>query len=345
MAAIIILTIWPENLLEPGFQMSFAATTGLVVVFRGLKDVRWWQAMYHGRWRYIQPVIGLLGSSLVAGLATAPFAAYHFNQVAHYGLIANVISLPLMSLAVMPCAVMAAVLWPLGLHGIALWGMGQGIAAILAVAAWVSGLGGAVSLIPQAPPYSLMIFVLGAMLIILLRDRMRWVAAPLIVTSLILWGQGTRPDVLVTGNGRLVGVLDDGKRALNRKRGNGFAARTWLENDGLLFDQKKNAALFAAPNVDRFIHAVGDDLIFYLWGKKLDPYELDDLCREYTVLIAPQWDENVGGECEFWGKKRLRYDGSLSFAASKDGLEIKTARQEGGKRLWNSYRLRKVRGI
>lgn len=310
MAAIIILTIWPENLLEPGFQMSFAATIGLVVVFRGLKDVRWWQAMYHGRWRYIQPVIGLLGSSLVAGLATAPFAAYHFNQVAHYGLIANVISLPLMSLVVMPCAVMAAVLWPLGLHGIALWSMGQGIAAILAVAAWVSGLGGAVSLIPQAPPYSLMIFVLGAMLIILLRDRLRWVAAPLIVTSLIQWGQGTRPDVLVTGNGRLVGVLDDGKRALNRKRGNGFAARTWLENDGLLFDQKKNAALFAAPNVDRFIHAVGDDHIFYLWGKK-----------------------------------RLRYDGSLSFAASKDGLEIKTARQEGGKRLWNSYRLRKARGI
>lgn len=240
---------------------------------------------------------------------------------------------------------MAAVLWPLGLHGIALWGMGQGIAAILAVAAWVSGLGGAVSLIPQAPPYSLMIFVLGAMLIILLRDRMRWVAAPLIVTSLILWGQGTRPDVLVTGNGRLVGILDHGERALNRKRGNGFAARTWLENDGLLFDQQKNAALFAAPNVDRFIHAVGDDHIFYLWGKKLDPLELDDLCRQYTVLIAPQWDENVGGECEFWGKKRLRYDGSLSFAASNDGLEIKTARQEGGKRLWNSYRLRKARGI
>ena len=345
MAAIIILAIWPENLLEPGFQMSFAATIALVVVFRGLKDVRWWQAMYHGRWRYVQPLIGLVGSSLVAGAATAPFAAYHFNQVAHYGLIANVISLPLMSMAVMPFAVLAAVLFPLGLHGFALWGMGQGIAAILTVAAWVSGLGGAVSLVPQAPPYSLMVFVMGAVLIILLRDRTRWVAAPLIITSVILWGQGNRPDVLVTGNGRLVGVMIDGKRALNRKRGNGFAARSWLENDGLLFDQEKNAALFDAPNDDRFVQTVGDDRIFYLWGKKLDPLELDDLCREYDVLIAPQWDERVEGKCAFWGKRRLLYDGSLSFEAGKEGLQIKTARDEGGERFWNSYRLRKKRGI
>ena len=345
MAAIIILTIWPENLLEPGFQMSFAATIALVVVFRGLKDVAWWKAMYHGPWRYFQPLIGLIGSSLVAGAATAPFSAYHFNQVAHYGLIANVISLPLMSMAVMPCAVLAFVLFPVGLHGVALWGIGKGIAAILAVAAWVSGLGGAVSLVPQPPPFSLMVFVLGAVLIILLRDRMRWFAAPLIIISIVLWGQSNRPDVLVTGNGRLVGILDDGTRVLNRKRGNGFAARSWLENDGLLFDQKKNASLFDAPNVDRFVQAVGDDRIFYLWGKKLDPYKLDDLCREYEVLIAPQWDERVDGKCAFWGKKRLRYDGALSFNAGAEGLQIKTARQEGGRRLWNSYRLRKARGI
>ena len=72
---------------------------------------------------------------------------------------------------------------------------------------------------------------------------------------------------------------------------------------------------------------------------------MDDLCREYEVLIAPQWDERVDGKCAFWGKKRLRYDGALSFNAGAEGLQIKTARQEGGRRLWNSYRLRKARGI
>ena len=237
MAAIIILSIWPENLLELGFQMSFPATIALVVVFRGLKNVCWWQAMYRGRWRYVQPLVGLIGSSLVAGAATAPFAAYHFNQVAHYGLIANVVSLPLMSLAVMPCAVLAFFLWPFGLHGLALWRMDHGIAAILTVAAWVSGLGGAVSLVTQAPPFLLMIFVTGAILAIFLRGHIRWLATPLIVTAGVLWGQGDRPDVLITGNGRLVVVMQDGQRALNRKRGNGFVARSWLKNYGLQFDK------------------------------------------------------------------------------------------------------------
>ncbi len=345
MAAIIILTIWPENLLEPGFQMSFAATIALVVVFRGLKNVRWWKAMYHGRWRYIQPLVGLIGSSLVAGAATAPFAAYHFNQVAHYGLIANVISLPLMSLIVMPCAVLAGVLWPVGLHGVALWGMGQGISAILNMAEWVSGLGGAVSLVPQAPPYALMVFVVGTIVLILFRRTVRLFGIPVVMAAVLLWTQGHRPDVLVTGNGRLVGVMQDGERALNRKRGNGFAARSWLENDGLFFDQIKSAALFEAPNVDRFIQKVGDATIFYLWGKKLDLDELFDICREYDVLIAPQWRETVSGQCMYWGERELRYDGSLSFEDTPEGLKIETARQNGGKRLWNSYRLRKTRGI
>jgi competence protein ComEC len=345
MAAVIILVLWPENLLQPGFQMSFAATIALVVVFRGLKDVKWWKSMYYGRWRYVQPLVGLIGSSLVAGAATAPFAAYHFNQVAHYGLIANVISLPLMSLIVMPCAVLAAVLWPIGLHGVALWGMAKGISAILTMAAWVSGLGGAVSLVAQPPPFALMIFVFGAVIIILLRGRSRWLGGAMILGSAIFWTQGNRPDVLVTGNGRLVGILQDGERVLNRKRGNGFAARTWMENDGLVFDQVKNAASFDLPNVDRFVLPIGNSKLFYLWGKKLDPSELNDLCRQYDVLIAPQWKEPVYESCEFWGERRLRYDGSLAFEASEQGLQIETARQVSGRRIWNSYKLRKERGI
>jgi len=292
MAATVILLIWPENLMEPGFQMSFAATTALVVAFRALKDVRWWRAMYYGRWRYVQPIAGLLGSSLVAGAATAPFAAYHFNQVAHYGLLANMISLPLMSLVVMPCAVLAAVLWPFGLQGLALWGMGKGITMILAMAEFVSGLGGAVSLVVQAQPFALMAFVLGAVWVILTRDRVRFMAMPLLAISAFLWMQSDRPDVLVTANGRLVGVLGADTRALNRKRGNGFAARSWVENDGYAFDQQASAAVFPAKNDDRFMHRIGAGTLFYLWGKKLNVDELDDLCRQYSVLIAPPENRN-----------------------------------------------------
>jgi len=85
--------------------------------------------------------------------------------------------------------------------------------------------------------------------------------------------------------------------------------------------------------------------MFYLWGKKLNVDELDDLCRHHNVLIAPQWKEPVVGDCEFWGEKRLRYDGSLALIDTKEGLKIETARQITGRRLWNSYYLRKERGV
>lgn len=78
----------------------------------------------------------------------------------------------------------------------------------------------------------------------------------------------------------------------------------------------------------RFVQKVGNGRIFYLWGTKLNPDELIDLCREYDVLIAPQWDERVDGKCAFWGKKRLRYDESLAFEGDENGLQIETARQK-----------------
>ena len=46
-------------------------------------------------------------TSLVAGSATAPFSAFHFNAVAQYGLLANLLAIPAMGLVVMPAAVIA----------------------------------------------------------------------------------------------------------------------------------------------------------------------------------------------------------------------------------------------
>ena len=83
-------------------------------------------------------------SSLVAGLATAPIAAAHFNMVSQYGLLANLISVPLMGLVVMPAGVIGLMLMPFELEGAALWVMGQGLAWILGVADWVADFNDAV---------------------------------------------------------------------------------------------------------------------------------------------------------------------------------------------------------
>jgi competence protein ComEC len=54
-------------------------------------------------------IIGAVVSSVVAGLATAPIAAIHFNQISQIGYIDNVLTVPVMALIVAPAAVIALV--------------------------------------------------------------------------------------------------------------------------------------------------------------------------------------------------------------------------------------------
>ena len=141
-AGLVVLALRPEALAGPGFQMSFAATTALVVVFGWLSQHRpnsGWMAQ-----KWLRLALGVLVSSGIAGLATAPLGAAHFNQIAHYGLLANLAAVPLMGALIMPAAVIGICPMPFGLDGVPLWVMGQGLAWVLfvadTVAAWPSSL-------------------------------------------------------------------------------------------------------------------------------------------------------------------------------------------------------------
>ncbi|MGB2409501.1 MAG: ComEC/Rec2 family competence protein, partial [Paracoccaceae bacterium] len=73
-------------------------------------------------------------TSLIAGLATAPIAAAHFNQIVHYGLIANILSVPVMGALVAPGAILSVSLMPFGVEIIGLWIVDIGLGWILKVA-------------------------------------------------------------------------------------------------------------------------------------------------------------------------------------------------------------------
>jgi competence protein ComEC len=96
MAALAVLLITPESLVHPSFQMSFAATLALVAVYGN--GMAWGRpdaddsmsariALWGGR-----QIAALIIASLIAGLATTPYAAYHFHRAAPYGVIANLLA-------------------------------------------------------------------------------------------------------------------------------------------------------------------------------------------------------------------------------------------------------------
>ncbi len=252
LAALVILSLRPETLTGPGFQMSFAATTALVAAFGWLRDA--------GRPRLPRPlgaVLTVVISSFVAGSATAPFAMAHFNQFAQMGLIANVAAVPVMGTVVMPAAILAAVLAPFGAEQIGLMIMGQGIEWILTVAHWIGDRPQAVRPVMMPPAIVLPLMTLGALWLVLWRGALRGLGAVPLVLSIWMWGQAQRPDILISQDGALVGVMTPQGRSLSRDKGAGFVAGIWLANDGESADQPTAAAKWPTADQPKIHHIRG----------------------------------------------------------------------------------------
>jgi competence protein ComEC len=121
LAAMAILIVAPESLFDPSFEMSFAAVIGLVALYEWLAARRRYilfdvSPLWRGaRWG-VAIVLGTATTTLVAGAAITPFAVYHFHRMTHFGLLANMIAAPLVSLLIMPMALLSLIAMPLGLE-------------------------------------------------------------------------------------------------------------------------------------------------------------------------------------------------------------------------------------
>ncbi|MEM9810444.1 MAG: ComEC/Rec2 family competence protein, partial [Pseudomonadota bacterium] len=133
-AAIVIVLIRPEAVISAGFQMSFAAVVSLIAAFSFLEE-RFPRSEDRSAFTRVTGFIGGLAmTSIIAGLATAPFALFHFGQVATYGLLGNLLAMPIITLGVMPAAVLALFVMPLGLDGLIFVLVGRGIDLVLRIA-------------------------------------------------------------------------------------------------------------------------------------------------------------------------------------------------------------------
>ncbi len=328
LAAVIVLTLRPEALLEPGFQMSFAATVALVAGFEA------WAAREKRLPKPARPLAALLLSSLIAGTATAPFAAAHFNMVAHYGLLANTLAVPVMGMLVMPAAVFAAVLAPFGLHEIGLWLMRPGIEWIIFVAYWVAALPGAASYVPSPPPVVMPLMALGGLWLILWQGRARAAGLLPMAAAMALWIGTERPDLLVAGSGGLVGVMTAEGRALSKPRGDGFTADSWLENDGDRVAQEAahaRAGFAGEPGALSFPFGAGTAV--HLSGRGAAERVAEACAAADLVILAAEAEAPEG--CRLIDGGSLARTGTVALYAEGTGFRTVTVRDWIGRRPWN----------
>ena len=236
-AAIAVLLVAPQALVHPSFQMSFAATLALVAAYeRGLPwfstppETPWATriALWGGR-----EAVALIIASIVAGLATTLFAAFHFHRLAPYGVIANLLAMPIVSAWVMPAGLLALFAIPFGFDGFFWRLMGEGIDWMIAVALLVASLPGAVGRIGAFGMGPLMLGTAGLIVLCLLRTPIRFAGAALLVAATIWASRAPLPDIRVSSDGAIVAVRNgDGRLSIMKSRNDDFTIKEWLAADG-----------------------------------------------------------------------------------------------------------------
>ncbi len=234
-AALFVLARHPEQIVQPGFQMSFAATAALVALAevwpRRLSEISapWPIRLFQHLKDWV--VAGFM-VSLVAGTATGPFAIQHFNRTANYGLLANLIESPISSFITMPALAVGALLESVRLGGPFLVLAGWGVRATLTVSDFVARLPGAVVIIPSAPAVALPISFLGLMFACLWRGRLRWLGVP-VAAAVLLWPRADPPLVWVASDGTDVIVRNGARAVVLRADAKAFAVDLWTKRRGL----------------------------------------------------------------------------------------------------------------
>jgi len=337
LAAAIILVLRPESVIQPGFQMSFAAVVSLVAVAeweRARPQLEIGRGRFTGVRRYMR---GIAMTSLVGSLATAPFAAFHFERATHYAVLGNLLAMPIMGFVAMPAAAISVLLMPLHFDHVPLQIMGWGIEAMLSVGRWVSALPGSVSVVSAWPLSAMVCISLGGLWTALWRRNWRWLGLMPMVAGAALIFTARQPDILVSRDGATVAIRgEDGLLRLMQQPSDEYSAQEWLKRDG----DRRDASDVTATRTDGvrcdWNGCIGRLLNGSLIAVASRPSTLTEDCASAAIVVSAS---PVRGICE--GPKLVidRFavadNGAYAIWLDGDNMRVETVRQDRGDRPWS----------
>ena len=236
LAAFIILIYSPESLFSASFQMSFAASLSLISCFAYLTKTFKFYTSGSMQKRIAIYILSSIISTLVAGLATAPFAIFHFNQFSTYSLLTNLIAIPLTNFIIMPLGFAGMLLMFLNLESIALIPMGWGIRLMINTAHLISKLPASSFHIASYSSWGLALIATGGLLLCVMITPLRLIGIPLIIlglTSNNSYFRQENPDILIEGSARLFALKINNQYFFSSKAKARFIRNTWQQYLGI----------------------------------------------------------------------------------------------------------------
>lgn len=339
--ALFVLLLWPESLVGPSFQLSFAAITAIVALLEH-PHIR---ALLSRRDEGLSArtgrlLLGLLLTGLAVEIALAPIAIYHFHKAGLYGALANIAAIPLTTFVIMPLEALALLFDLAGMGAPFWWLTGQALGLLLWLAHAVAAAPGAVAALPSIPVGAFALMVSGGIWICLWRTGWRGLgAAPLLVGA--LWALATpTPDILVTNDGRHLAVrTSEGGYALLRERAGDYVRDVLAESAGFQgelsdFDALPGARCSADSCSVELIRGTRRWRLLAMRSNYfVEPGPLRRSCADADIVVSERWLPD-------WCRPRwlkldrslLRRTGGLSIVLADQ--RVTTVRIDGDAHPW-----------
>jgi len=300
-AAIAVMLFWPESVIGPSFQLSFAAVVAIVALHNAPAVERWReQARDWGAMRRILFAAGLLFlTGLVIELALMPLVLFHFHRAGIYGAAANLIAIPLTTLAVMPLLGLALLADLVGLGQPVWWLAARTIELLLEIARTTAASPGAVKAAPLVPPSLLAVIVAGGLWLALWSGRGRLLGLiPMTFGAFALLTLAP-PDVLVSADGYNVALRGKGGEVYLLRTSDSYARDAMLEVMGVRSEQAERSI----KSIDQWPSARCNADFCYLSGgsdknltsilvarqrSNADPQSLAAACAQSDLVISEQ---------------------------------------------------------
>ena len=330
LAALAVLALEPYALTTASFQLSFAAVAALVAVYEGLAPSLSELRSRLGRAPFF--LAATLLTTIVATLATAPFAAHHFGRIAAYGLAANLVAVPVAAFWIMPSAILATLAMPLGLQFWPLAVMETGIDAVLWTAETVSAWPGAVRHFPPLPAAGAVAAAGGGLWLCLWQSRWRLLGLAGLAAALAIQAGAHPPDLMADSDARLFARYTEDRLYLSKPRA-GFLGRVWTEAAGA-----KKASTAAPGSTGLSCDPLGcaaEGIAVILRHEALE----EDCRRAEIVLSAVTVSRRArrrycNEDALIVDRRRLRRLGAHAIRLTPEGPVVETDWDRRGRRPW-----------
>jgi len=345
-AAVLIMLMEPSAAMGASFQMSFAAVLAMIAAYEKNIDFLlhegWAPSFSAGSfflWRYLRNIVL---TSLIATAATTPFTLFHFQTFSFYGVLANILAIPLTTLWIMPSLLLVYITAPFNVAGPFIGWANEGVGVLIGIARQIAAWPYAQIAFPPPPVWAMALFLFGGFWLCLWRRRWRFIGLFPMALAFLYPLRATTPDVYIAPDTPVWGVrLSDGSLAVVGRRSENFTTAQWAQHgqaSRTFYASYKKPPLFDRDlfcDESRCLYEKNGASIMFLFpsgkGGKGAPLS----CPTTTLAITFEKRPPSCATTRWIDAQDLKEKGAHTIHISEDGvLHIESSRTKETQRPW-----------